>query len=102
LLTFLEVKSVDYHNNTAERLIRSPVVIRKISRGNNSRAGADTHEIMMSVFAAHNLRSENFLEEGAKFMRNQLGPGFIVKRVNSRRLMLEKNSIFSSFCGFTA
>jgi len=102
MLTFLEVKSVDYHNNAAERIIRPFVVLRKISGGNNSRAGADAHEIMMSVLVTHNLRGENFLEEGAKFMRKQFGRGITVKKVDNPRLRFEKNSIFSSFYGFAA
>jgi len=102
MLTFLEVASVDYHNNTAERIIRPFVVIRKISSGNDSRAGADTHEIMMTVIVTHTLRGENFLEEGAKFIRKQIGRGITIKKVDSRRLIFEKNSIFSSFYQFAA
>ena len=102
LLTFLDVESVTYHNNAAERIIRPFVVIRKISGGNNSRAGATAHEIMMSVLVTHNLRGENFLEEGAKFMRKQFGRGITVERVVTPRLEFEKNSIFSPFYGVTA
>lgn len=72
MFTFLEVESVDYHNNRAERAIRPNVIIRKISSGNKSRNGADAHETLMSVLETHKLRNENFLEEGAKFMRKQL------------------------------
>ncbi len=79
LLTFLEVASVDYHNNAAERVLRSPVVTRKISGGNKSEAGASTHEILMSITATYNLRGENFLEEAEKFMRNQLRRGVTIK-----------------------
>jgi transposase len=82
LLTFLEVASCDYHNNAAERIIRSPVVIRKISGGNKSEAGACTHGILMSTFATYNLRGEDFLEEGVKFMRNQLRRGVTIKESN--------------------
>jgi transposase len=102
LLTFLEVASVTYHNNAAERIIRPFVVMRKISGGNNSRAGADAHEIMMSVLVTHNLKGENFLEEGAKFMRKQFGRGITLKKVDSPRLEFEKNPIFSPFYGVTA
>lgn len=72
LLTFLEVEAVDYHNNTAERALRSSVVMRKITGGNRSRTGADTHEILMSILESHKLRNENFLEKSAQFMKNQL------------------------------
>lgn len=72
LLTFLEADSVEYHNNKAERALRSSVVMRKITGGNRSRNGANIHEIMMSVIESCKYRSEDFLEEGVKFMRNQL------------------------------
>ena len=80
MLTFLEVPSVEYHNNAAERIIRAFVVIRKISAGNDSREGADTHEIMMTVIVTHKLRGESFLKEGAQFIRKQIGRGITVKR----------------------
>jgi transposase len=79
LLTFLEVEAVDYHNNTAERAIRPNVIIRKISSGNRSQMGAETHGTMMTILETHKLRNENFLEEGAKFMRNKLGKGVTSK-----------------------
>ncbi|MGD2251259.1 MAG: IS66 family transposase, partial [Candidatus Methanofastidiosia archaeon] len=75
LLTFLEVKSVEYHNNTAERALRPLVVQRKISSGNKTESGAETQEIMTSIHGTYKLRNENFLEEAGKFMRNQLGQG---------------------------
>ena len=96
VLTFLE-EDCDYHNNRAENALRKSVIMRKICFGNNSRAGADTHEIMMSALVTHNLRRENFLEEGAKFMRNQLGRGVTTRITISHRLWTEKNSIFSFF-----
>jgi hypothetical protein len=54
----------------------------------------------MSNIAAHNLRGKNFLEEGVKFMRNQLRRGVTIK-VNNFGKMLG-NSIFSFFYQFTA
>jgi transposase len=71
LLTFLE-EDIDYHNNTAERALRSSVVMRKITGGNRSRVGADTHEILMSMCENSKLHNENFLEESTHFMRTQL------------------------------
>jgi transposase len=75
LLTFLEVESVDYHNNTAERALRSSVVMRKITGGNRSQTGADTHEILMSMCETCKMHNENFLEESTRFMRTQLKKG---------------------------
>ncbi|MBU7033250.1 MAG: IS66 family transposase [Theionarchaea archaeon] len=74
LLTFLE-EDIDYHNNTAERALRSSVVMRKITGGNRSRTGADTHEILMSMCENSKLCNENFLEESAHFMRTRLQKG---------------------------
>jgi hypothetical protein len=73
LLTFLEIESVDCDNNRAERAIRPHVIIRKLNGENKSETGAENHETMMSVIETHKLRNENFLEKGAKFMKNQLG-----------------------------
>jgi hypothetical protein len=64
--------------NAAERIIRSPVVMRKISGGNKS--GTETHEVLLSTIATYNLRGENFLEEGVKFMRDQLRQGIHVEK----------------------
>ena len=80
MLTFLDVPSVEYHNNAAERIIRAFVVMRKISAGNDSRQGADTHEIMMTVIVTHTLRGESFLKEGAHFIRQQIGRGILIKK----------------------
>jgi hypothetical protein len=76
--------------------------MKKICFGNDSRGGADTHEIMMSVLVTYDLRGKKFLAEGAHFMRNQLGQGIMTKRVDIRRLRFEKNSLFSSFYQFAA
>jgi transposase len=102
MLTFLEVESVDSDNNKVERIIRAFVIIRKISAGNRSEEGAKAHEIMMTVIVTHDLKGESFLEEGAKFIREQFGRGITVKRVDLRRLKVEKNPIFSPFYQFAA
>lgn len=74
--------------------------MRKISSGNKSKTGANTHEVLMSNIAAHNLRGKNFLEEGVKFMRNQLRRGVTIKGNNFGKML--GNSIFSFFYQFTA
>jgi transposase len=100
MLTFLEVELVDYHNNTAERIIRGPVVIRKISGGNKSEAGAETHEVLLSTIATYNVRGEDFLEEGVKFMRDQLRRGITIRENNVGRML--EDSLSSFFYQFTA
>jgi hypothetical protein len=49
LFTYLEVPGLGPTNNEAEREIRPAVVLRKISAGNSSGAGAHDHEIIASV-----------------------------------------------------
>ncbi len=48
LFTFLQT-GTDYHNNMAERAIRPNVIIRKITNSHRSKAGADSHKILMSI-----------------------------------------------------
>jgi len=71
LLTFLE-EDCDYHNNRAENALRLSVIMRKICFGNNSRIGADIHEILMSIIITYRLQKKNFLKESKKFMKNRL------------------------------
>ncbi len=49
LLTFLEHPEVEPTNNRAERGFRSSVIMRKITFGNRSKAGARNHAVIMSI-----------------------------------------------------
>ena len=49
LLVFLDREGVDATNNLAEREIRPAVVARKMSAGNRTDAGAETHAVLASV-----------------------------------------------------
>ena len=71
MLTFLE-EDIDYHNNRAERALRLSVIMRKICFGNNSRIGADIHEILMSILIFYRLRKKNFMEESTHFIKSRL------------------------------
>ena len=64
LFTFLseEYGVVDWNNNAAERALRSSVVIRKITYGNQSDEGAHAHAVLMSIRETCNLRKENFFD----------------------------------------
>jgi hypothetical protein len=62
LFTFLEEDGVDWNNNAAERALRSSVVIRKITYGNQSDEGAHTHAVLMSIKETCGLRKENFFD----------------------------------------
>jgi transposase len=62
LFTFLEEDGVEWNNNAAERALRSSVVIRKITYGNQSDEGARAHAVLMSVRETCSLRKENFFD----------------------------------------
>jgi transposase len=62
LFTFLQEEGVDWNNNAAERALRSSVLIRKITYGNQSDEGARAHAVLMSIMEACNLREENFFD----------------------------------------
>lgn len=49
LLTFLDHPEVEPTNNRAERGLRSSVIVRKITFGNRTEAGAKNHSIIMSI-----------------------------------------------------
>ncbi len=49
LITCLEFGEVCAHNNLAERLLRSSVIMRKITFGNRSEKGVLNHQILMSL-----------------------------------------------------
>ena len=62
LFTFLEEDGVDWNNNAAERALRSSVVIRKITYGNQSDGGAHSHAVLMSIRETCGLRKESFFD----------------------------------------
>lgn len=62
LLTFLEYPEVPADNNLAEREIRPPVCLRKLSYGNQSDRGAATQAVLMSVFRTLKKRGCNPLD----------------------------------------
>ena len=50
LLTFVEFEEVPADNNHAERELRPAVLMRKASYGNQSRPGAATRAVLMTIF----------------------------------------------------
>jgi hypothetical protein len=58
LLTALLVPGVPLTNNFAEQMLRSMVITRKISGASQSRKGAQTHAVNMSVFQTIKLHNE--------------------------------------------
>ncbi len=68
LFTFLEEDGVAWNNNAAERALRSSVVIRKITYGNQSDEGAAAHAVLMSLRETCNLRKENFFDYAMEYL----------------------------------
>ncbi len=68
LFTFLEEDGVEWNNNAAERALRSSVVIRKITYGNQSDEGAAAHAVLMSLKETYNLRKENFFDYAIEYL----------------------------------
>ena len=62
LFTFLEVKGVDWHNNSAERGIRPCVILRNNSYGSRSEEGASAIATLMSVKQTCKAKNDNFLD----------------------------------------
>ena len=69
LFTFL-VTGTDSHNNTAERAIRPNVLIRKITNGNRSEKGADSHKVLMSIRETCRVRDLNFFDYTMDYLGN--------------------------------
>ena len=70
LLTFLYVDEVDATNNIAERRIRPAVIVRKISAGNRSDAGSDTHAVLTSIVQTCRQHDRDFLDVATELLRS--------------------------------
>jgi transposase len=70
LLTFLYVDEVDATNNISERRIRPAVIVRKISAGNRSDRGADTHAILTSIIQTCRQQERDFLDVATELLRH--------------------------------
>ena len=62
LFTFLEVKGMEWHNNSAERGIRPCVILRNNSYGSRSEEGASAIATLMSVKQTCKAKNDNFLD----------------------------------------
>lgn len=75
LLRFVKHKEVEYHNNRAERTIRSVVIFRKISFGSRTPQGAQYYAMLSSVLETCRLKGNSmlvFLKEVLKTPDDQL------------------------------
>jgi hypothetical protein len=59
LVTCLDYKGISSHNNLVERLLRSSVIMRKITFGNRSEKGTRNHEVLMSLIQTARLQNIN-------------------------------------------
>ena len=59
LVICLDYKGVASHNNLVERLLRSSVIMRKITFGNRSEKGIRNHEVLMSLMQTARLQNIN-------------------------------------------
>jgi transposase len=59
LVTCLNYKGIPSHNNLVERLLRTSVIMRKITFGNRSREGELNHEVIMSLVQTARLQNVN-------------------------------------------
>lgn len=57
LFSFLYYRGVDYHNNHAEQQIRPDVIFRKITFGNKSINGTQTHQVLTSILQTAKLNN---------------------------------------------
>ncbi len=69
LFTFLSHEGVEPTNNRAERQIRPAVVVRKISAGNRTDAGAHTHEVLTSLLATFHQHGRAFVPWAVALLR---------------------------------
>jgi len=68
LLTFMTEPGVDPDNNRAEREIRPAVVFRKISGGNRTETGAESHSILMSIIRTCSKQGTSIIEYGMSLL----------------------------------
>jgi transposase len=68
LFRFVGNEHIKADNNTAERAIRKAVIIRKISGGNRSHAGAIATERMLSFVQTCQLQNKDFFQEGRNYI----------------------------------
>ena len=76
LLRFLDHDGVDATNNLAEREIRPAVIARKLSAGNRTEAGAETHAVLASVLRTCRRQGRDILGVLGELLRQ--GPGHVI------------------------
>ena len=76
-LRFLDHDFVDATNNLAEREGRPAVIARKLSAGNRTEAGAETHAVLASVFRTYRRQGRDIFAAAVELLRR--GPGHVLE-----------------------
>ena len=77
VLGFLDHDAVDATNNLAEREVRPAVIARKLSAGNRTEAGAETHAVLASVLRTCCRQGRGILEALTVLLRH--GPDHVLE-----------------------
>jgi hypothetical protein len=79
LFTFLDYAPlVSPYNNHSEQQMRGPVLCRRVSQGNRSRAGAKAQAILMSLFRSMELHARNPVDAVLRLAQTAIAGGPIV------------------------
>jgi hypothetical protein len=76
LFTFLYREGVEPTNNAAERALRPAVIARKLSAGNRTPIGAETHSILASLAQTARQNGRDFVRAAVQILRRR-DPTFI-------------------------
>jgi transposase len=77
LLRFLDHEAIEATNNLAEREIRPAVVARKLSAGNRTEAGAETHAVLATVLRTCRRQGRDILGLLGELLRR--GPSHVME-----------------------
>jgi transposase len=77
LLNFLDHDGLDATNNLAEREVRPAVIARKLSAGNRTEAGAETHAVLASLLRTCRRQGRDILASLTALLRHS--PGYALE-----------------------
>lgn len=77
VLGFLDHDAVEATNNLAEQEVRPAVIARKLSAGNRTEAGAETHAVLASLLRTYRRQGRSILEGLTALLRH--GPSHVLE-----------------------
>jgi transposase len=86
LFTFLYRGEVEATNNRAERELRPAVIARKLSAGNRTEAGAETHAVLASILRTCRRQGRAVVQTVADLLRH--GPGHVLDLLTPQQAAL--------------